>query len=268
MNLSYKFGFIGAGNMGFAMMRGLVRTFQPEQICFYERDKKRAEEVAEATGARIMETGCACAASSEYVILAVKPQQLRAAAEEIAPGILERQILISIAPGISIADLKEIFGEHCRVIRAMPNTPALVGEGMSGVCYEEALFSEEERETIRRFFESFGKMALIEERLINAVVCVSGSSPAYVYLFLEALADSGVKYGLSRSLAYEMAAQAVLGSAKMLMETGEHPGRLKDQVCSPGGTTIAAVGALEEYGLRNAVMKGCDACFEKCGNIR
>lgn len=268
MDLSYKFGFIGAGNMGFAMMRGLARAFQPKEICFYERDKKRAGQVAAETGAVMAESGLACAASSEYVILAVKPQQLRAAAEEIKKGISGRQILISIAPGISIADLKEIFGGHCRVVRAMPNTPALAGEGMSGVCYDEALFSDEEKETIRRFFESFGRMALVEERLINAVVCVSGSSPAYVYLFLEALADSGVKYGLPRSLAYEMAAQAVLGSARMLMETGEHPGRLKDQVCSPGGTTIAAVEALEEYGLRNAVMKACDACFEKCGNIR
>ena len=268
MGLSYKFGFIGAGNMGFAMMQGLARAFQPEQICFYERELNRAKKAAEATGAAAADSGLACASSSEYVILAVKPQQLRAAAEEIREGISRRQILISIAPGISIEDLKGIFGEEKRVVRAMPNTPALVGEGMSGVCYDERLFSQEEQETIRRFFESFGRMALVEERLIHAVVCVSGSSPAYVYLFLEALADSGVKYGLPRDLAYEMAAQAVLGSARMLMETGEHPGRLKDQVCSPGGTTIAAVEALEEHGLRNAVMKGCDACFEKCGNIR
>ena len=108
----------------------------------------------------------------------------------------------------------------------------------------------------------------MDEKLINAVVCVSGRSPAYVYLFLEALADSGVKYGLPRKMAYEMAAQAVLGSAKMLLETGQHPGALKDQVCSPGGTTIEAVAALEENGFRNAVMKGCDACYAKCENIR
>ncbi len=268
MEYTYKFGFIGAGNMGFAIMKGLVRTFEPGQVAFYEKNQKRAEDVAAATGAKAAKSGAILAASSEYVILAVKPQQLRAAAEEIRNGISGRQILISIVPGVTIHDLKGIFGQDCRVVRAMPNTPALVGEGMSGVCYEETLFSEEERETIRRFFESFGKMALVEEKLINAVVCVSGSSPAYVYMFLEALADSGVKYGLSRDLAYEMAAQAVLGSAKMMLETKEHPGRLKDQVCSPGGTTIAAVAALEEHGLRNAVMKGCDACYGKCENIR
>ena len=268
MGFSYQFGFIGAGNMGFAIMKGLLKDFLAERITFYERDAQRAKEVAEAAGITAAESSLLCAQSSEYVILAVKPQQLKAAAAEIREGISKEQILVSIAPGVSIADLKGLFGADCRVVRAMPNTPALVGEGMSGVCYGPSLFNEEEQETIRRFFGSFGRMVLVEEKLIDAVVCVSGSSPAYVYMFLEALADSGVRYGLTRNMAYELAARAVLGSAKMLLETGEHPGCLKDQVCSPGGTTIAAVAALEEHGLRNAVMKACDACYAKCGNIR
>ncbi|MCI9162318.1 MAG: pyrroline-5-carboxylate reductase [Lachnospiraceae bacterium] len=253
--------------MGFAIMKGLLKKFEAEQVTFYEKNIQRAGDVAAATGVVLAADSLACASSSEYVILAVKPQHLRQAVAEIAGGISAGQILISIAPGISVADLKGMLGTGCRVVRAMPNTPALVGEGMTGVCYDPALFSGEEQHTIRRFFESFGKMAFVEEKLIDAVVCVSGSSPAYVYMFMEALADSGVKYGLPRDMAYEMAAQAVLGSARMLLETGEHPGRLKDQVCSPGGTTIAAVAALEEHGLRSAVMKACDACYAKCGNI-
>lgn len=268
MKFQYTFGFIGAGNMGFAIMKGLLKTFSPEKITFYEKNPERAGDVAAATGAVSADTGLACASSSRYVILAVKPQQLGKAAEDICKGVSGEQILISIAPGVSVADLKGFFGEDIRVVRAMPNTPALVGEGISGVCYDETVFSQEEQVMIRSFFESFGRMVLVEEKLINAVVCVSGSSPAYVYMFMEALADSGVKYGLPRNVAYDLAAQAVLGSAKMLLETGEHPGKLKDQVCSPGGTTIAAVEALEEYGLRNAVMKACDACYAKCGNIR
>ena len=264
----YKFGFIGAGNMGFAIMKGLVQSFQPEDIIFYEKNEQRAEDVAAAIGAKKADSGFACADSSWFVVLAVKPQQLGAAVKEIRNGITGKQVLISIAPGVTMEDLKEYFGQDCRVVRAMPNTPALVGEGMTGVCYDPERFSKEEQECIKDFFESFGKMALEDEKLINAVVFVSGSSPAYVYLFLEALADSGVKYGLPRKMAYEMAAQAVLGSAKMLLETGQHPGALKDQVCSPGGTTIEAVAALEENGFRNAVMKGCDACYAKCENIR
>lgn len=268
MGFAYQFGFIGAGNMGFAIMKGLLKVFAAESVTFYEKDMQRAKEVSAATGAVLAESGFACASSSKYVILAVKPQHLQTAVAEIAGGISAGQVFISIAPGISAADLKGMLGASCRVIRAMPNTPALVGEGMTGVCYDPALFSGGEQETIRSLFESFGKMALVDEKLIDAVVCVSGSSPAYVYMFMEALADSGVKYGLPRDMAYEMAAQAVLGSAKMLLKTGEHPGRLKDQVCSPGGTTIAAVAALEEHGLRSAVMKACDACYAKCKNIR
>lgn len=268
MEFRYQFGFIGAGNMGFAIMKGLLKTFSPGNITFYEKDPERAGDVAASTAVVAADSALACASSSQYVILAVKPQQLGKVAEAIGRRITKEQILISIAPGVSVADLKGFFGEDTRVVRAMPNTPALVGEGVSGVCYDEASFSKEEQATIRCFFESFGRMVLVEEKLINAVVCVSGSSPAYVYMFMEALADSGVKYGLPRNVAYDLAAQAVLGSAKMLLETGAHPGKLKDQVCSPGGTTIAAVAALEEHGLRNAVMKACDACYAKCENIR
>ena len=150
----------------------------------------------------------------------------------------------------------------------MPNTPALVGEGMSGICYDEKLFTIAEREVIGKIFDSFGKYIVLPEKLMNTVVCASGSSPAYVYMFIEALADSAVKYGMPRADAYKMVAQTVLGSAKMVLETGMHPGVLKDQVCSPGGTTIAGVAALEENGFRNSIIKATDACYDKCTNIK
>ena len=150
----------------------------------------------------------------------------------------------------------------------MPNTPALLGEGMTGVTYDRGLFTEEEEQEIRAFFQSFGRMEYVEERLMSAVVCASGSSPAYVYMFIEALADSAVRYGLPRDKAYEFAAQTVKGAAEMVLQTGKHPGELKDMVCSPAGTTIAGVAALEEYGFRNAVLKANEACYEKCEAIK
>ena len=265
---SYRFGFIGMGNMGFAILKGLLGQFSSEELTFHERNAEHMEDVAARTGVVFSADNASCARGSEYVVLAVKPQQLQAVVEEIRDAVTEKQTVISIAPGITIADLHAWFGKKCRIVRAMPNTPALVGEGMTGVCYDASLFTEDEQQLIHTFFASFGRMVLVEEKLINAVVCASGSSPAYVYMFIEALADSAVKYGMPRAIAYELVAQTVLGSAKMVLATGEHPGKLKDQVCSPGGTTIAGVSALEEYGMRNALIKATDACYEKCTRIK
>ncbi len=150
----------------------------------------------------------------------------------------------------------------------MPNTPALLGEGMTGVSFDASLFSFSEKEMIEKIFKSFGKYAVVEEKLMSAVTCAVGSSPAYVYMFIESLADSVVKYGIPRQSALEMAAQTVLGAAKMVLETKKHPAELKDAVCSPGGTTIAGVAALEEYGFRNSIIKATDACYEKAENIK
>lgn len=264
----YQFGFIGMGNMGFAILKGLLKCYNPDDITFSARNKEKMENVAARTGVEFAAGNSACAASAKYVVLAVKPQQFDTVIAGIRDAVTEEQVVISIAPGISIEGLQEKFGKKVRVVRAMPNTPALVGEGMTGVCYDPEFFTDEEQETVRKFFTSFGRMELVDEKLINAVVCASGSSPAYVYMFIEALADSVVKYGLPRALAYEMVAQTVLGSARMVLETGEHPGRLKDQVCSPGGTTIAGVAALEESGMRGAVIRANDACYARCSSIK
>lgn len=260
-------GFIGMGNMGGAMLRGLLKVFEPEEIVFSRKDKEKGRELSEGTRVAFVEDNKECASMVKYLILAVKPQYFREVLEEIRPVLGEEQILISIAAGISIEKIKKDIGKKVRVIRAMPNTPALLGEGMTGVCYDTSDYTEGERAVIRHIFESFGRMEIVNEELMNAVICVSGSSPAYVYLFIEALADGAVKYGIPRQKAYEMAAQTVLGAAKMVLETKEHPGVLKDRVCSPSGTTIAGVAALEEHGFRNAVLKACDSCYKKAEDM-
>lgn len=267
-DFKYKYGFIGMGNMGYAILKGLLSANRPETLTFSEPDRDKAEDISASTGVGAAKDNQSCAAASGYVILAVKPQQLNLVIEEIRPVITERHTIISIAPGVSIDELKAKFSKPCRIVRSMPNTPALVGEGMTGICYDDKDFASDELETIHAFFHSFGKLIRVDEKLMNAVVCASGSSPAYVYMFIEAMADSVVQYGLPRQAAYEMVAQTVLGSARMVLESGEHPGRLKDMVCSPGGTTITAVAALEEHGLRNALIKASDACYAKCSQIK
>lgn len=259
-----KIGFIGMGNMGQAILKGLLRAGTPTQeLLFTAAHEEKMEQVTRETGVAHAASNAACAQWAQYLILAVKPQYFDAVFAEITPGLREGQVVISLAPGLAAASLQERMGGKVRVVRAMPNTPALLGEGMTGVACGAAGLSEEEQEEIVHIFSSCGRVALVEERQMDAVGCVSGCSPAFVYMFIEALADAGVKYGLPRRTAYEMAAQAVAGSAKMVLETGKHPGQLKDEVCSPGGTTIAGVSALEEFGLRNAVIKAADAAFEK-----
>lgn len=263
-----KIGFIGMGNMGYAILKGLLKEYRKEDIVFTDVDRKKMEQVTEETGVPHAGSNAECANQCKYLVLAVKPQYYDAVLKNIVNIVTPQHIIISIAPSVTIDQLKLKLGVEKRIVRAMPNTPALVGEGMTGVCYDPTLYSEAEKEIISSFFISFGRMKLVEERQMNAVVCVSGSSPAFVYLFIEALADSGVKYGLSRADAYEMAAQTVYGSAKMVLETGLHPGVLKDQVCSPGGTTIEGVSALEEYGFRNSIIKAADACYDKCERMK
>ena len=226
------------------------------------------ERVTEQTGVPHAASNADCAAQVKYLLLAVKPQYFDAVFSEIRDVVTPEQVVISLAPGVTISNITERLGGNVRVVRAMPNTPAMLGEGMTGISCGEGSCTEEEKETVRDIFSSCGRVEMVEERLMDAVGCVSGSSPAFVYMFIEALADGGVKYGLPRKTAYAMAAQTVLGSAKMILETGKHPGQLKDEVCSPGGTTIAGVSALEEHGLRNAVIKAADACYEKTQSMK
>lgn len=256
-------GFIGAGNMGYAMLKGASSVFGATELTYTDVNVERLKEIEAETKIKYAENNIALVEQCQYIVLAVKPQFLSAVIEEIRGIITKEKVVIAIAPGIAIDYYKKELGSEIKVVRAMPNTPALVNEGMSGICFSEDHFSQEEKKVVFDFFDSFGKYEVVSENLMDAVVCVSGSSPAYVYMFIEALADSAVKYGIPRDKAYTFAAQTVLGSAKMVLETKEHPGKLKDQVCSPGGTTIAAVSALEECGFRNAIIKAADQCYEK-----
>ena len=201
-----KFGFIGMGNMGYAMLKGLLSVYTPSDIIFTCPDLEKCKRISQETGVRYAESNAECANNAQYVVLAVKPQVYNVVLKNINNVIREDSVVISIAPGISIDNIKSQLGINARVVRAMPNTPALVGEGMTGVAYDKENFSFEEREVIDSFFNSFGKVVYVSENQMNAIVCASGSSPAYVYMFIEALADSAVKYGIKREDAYKLVA--------------------------------------------------------------
>ena len=262
------FGFIGMGNMGNAMLNGLLKEVPAHAIRFTDASEVVRVNVSEKTGVSSLPTNIELANSVKYIILAVKPQCYDEVIKNIRNVVTNEKVIISLAPGITIEDIKSKFDNDVRVVRCMPNTPALIGEGMTGVAYDSRLFDVEEIDTIAHFFNSFGKFRIVDEKLLNTVTCVSGSSPAYVYMFIEALADSAVKYGMSRNDAIEFAAMTVKGAADMVLSTGEHPAILKDRVCSPGGTTIAGVAALEKNGFRNAIISATDKCYEKCTGIK
>jgi len=202
------------------------------------------------------------AEKADILILSVKPQFYEEVINGIKDAVRDEVIIITIAPGKTLSWTEEKFGRKLKVIRMMPNTPALVKEGMIGLCANDRV-TEKELDTVRELCSGFAKTEVIPENLMDVVTAVSGSSPAYVFMFIEAMADAAVAGGMPRDKAYTFAAQAVLGSAKMVLETGKHPGELKDMVCSPAGTTIQAVRVLEEKGFRSAVIE----CMEKCLEI-
>ncbi|NDL66284.1 pyrroline-5-carboxylate reductase [Anaerotalea alkaliphila] len=258
-------GFIGAGNMGAAMMQGAKKVFG-DGILFTDISRNRMEELQDQLGLPFVLSNQECVDQASYVVLAIKPQYYGEALEGIRPR--KGQVFISIAPGISISKVKALLGGDVRVVRAMPNTPALLGEGMSAISFSEDPYQEEERDTVRRLFDSFGKTLTVPESQMDMVVPLSGSSPAYVYMLIEAMADAGVLTGMPRKDAYMLAAQSVVGAARMVLETGRHPGALKDDVCSPGGTTIEAVKVLEAKGFRSAIIEAMEACWKKAKSFQ
>lgn len=259
-----KIGFIGCGNMATAMIQGILnsKTASHEEVTASAKTEQTRSRIRDGLGIVAAESNREVVRFADVIFLAVKPQYLEEVLAGIADSVTGEKIFVSIAPGKTIAWLQERLGAQTKVIRTMPNTPAMVGEGMTALCRSEQV-SDEELFEVRRLCDSFGKSEEVPESLMDAVVGVSGSSPAYVFLFLEAMADAAVADGMPRQQAYRFAAQAVLGSAKLMLETGEHPGVLKDMVCSPGGTTIEAVRVLEEKGLRSAVMEAQRACVKK-----
>lgn len=258
-----KLGFIGTGNMASAIMGGIIKNqiIPANEIIGADVMEAGRERVKEQFGIHVTADNHEVVKSSDVVILSVKPQFYAEVIAEIKDDVREDQIIITIAPGKTLAWLKEQFGKNVKIVRTMPNTPALVGEGMTAACPNEYM-TEDEITYVRTLLESFGRVEIIPERLMDVVVSVSGSSPAYVFMFIEAMADAAVSGGMPRAQAYQFAAQAVLGSAKMVLETGKHPGELKDMVCSPAGTTIEAVRVLEEKGFRSSVIEAMKTCEE------
>ena len=263
-----KLGFIGCGNMAKAMMGGIIASeiLKPDEIIASDGYQPSLDSAKADLKINVTLDNKEVAAESEVVVLAVKPQFYGAVIEEIKDVVKESTIIVTIAPGQTLARLQEQFGKAVKIVRCMPNTPAMVTEGMTAAVKND-LVTDEEIKYVASLLEGFGKCAVVQEYMMDAVVSVSGSSPAYVYMFIEALADGAVREGMSRDLAYKFAAQAVYGSAKMVLETGMHPGALKDMVCSPAGTTIEAVRVLEEKGFRSAVMEAMKACADKARSM-
>ncbi len=262
-----KIGFIGGGNMAGAILRGVLSAnlCQADEVCICDKNPEQLKQYSVKTSTQNQD-----ALMGDYVILAVKPYILPAVLEEIAAlpkDMVLDKVFVSIAAGVTTQSIRSSLGFDAKIIRVMPNTPAAVGEGMTVVAAKEDNVTEAEFSGALSIFNAIGKIEVLPESMINTVTGVSGSSPAYVFMLIEAMADAGVSGGLSRESAYRLAAQSVLGSAKMVLETGLHPGELKDMVCSPRGTTIEAVAELEKRGFRAAVIEAIKACNDKANNI-
>ena len=260
-------GFIGCGNMATAMLGGILKNnlVPKENLMASDKSEQAMEKIRRDMGIATADN-CRVAESADVLVLAVKPVYMEEVIEEIADAVRPETIVVTLAPGKTLKWLDATFGRPTKLVRTMPNTPALVGEGMTAICPNEFV-QPEELEQVARIFRSFGKAQVVSETMIDVVTGISGSSPAYVFLFIEAMADAAVAEGMPRAQAYEFASQAVLGSAKMVLETGKHPGELKDMVCSPGGTTIEGVRVLEEKGLRSAVFEATRACVKKAREL-
>lgn len=263
-----KIGFIGLGNMATAMMGGIIESglCDAKDIIGSDALKESMKKASENLSITCADDNKKVASSADILVLAVKPQIYPNVISEIKDAVNEKQTIISIAPGKTLSYLENSFGRKLKFVRCMPNTPALVKEGCTGVCRNENV-TDEEFDTVLKLLNGFGKAYPVNEHQMDAVVAVSGSSPAYVFILIEAMADAAVAEGLPRSQAYEFAAQAVLGSAKMVLETGKHPAELKDMVCSPAGTTIEAVRVLEDKGFRSAVIEAMKTCADKSRNL-
>lgn len=263
-----RVGFIGCGNMGQAMLVGMLESgkVSADDIVIFDKMIVTKELLGKKYGVCLAESNTEVIAASDVIFLAIKPQYFEEVLEEIKDSVNDGKILVSIAPGKTLSWLEGQLGKMCKIVRIMPNTPALVKEGMTGIC-PNAFVTAEEVEIVCNLCSGFSKTEIVTENLMDVVTAVSGSSPAYVFMFIEAMADAAVEGGMPRAQAYTFAAQAVLGSAKMVLETDMHPGQLKDMVCSPAGTTIQAVRVLEEHGMRAAVMDAMKACLDKSRNM-
>ena len=259
-----KIGFIGTGNMGGAIIKGYLSSgaVTSSQIIAYDKDADKLATLVRKTGVGIARDIQELVFSSEIVILAVKPQNYDEALIEVANAIKGGQIVVTMAAGVSMSYIESFLGSSSKVIRIMPNTPALVSEGMTAICHNNNV-SISEFEKVMEIFWSVGKTASVDESLMDTVVGVSGSSPAYVFMFIDAMAKCAVQNGMKEEDARVFAAQSVLGAAKMVLETAEDPVILRRNVCSPGGATIEAVEVFQKLGLEDVIMQGMQAAIDK-----
>jgi pyrroline-5-carboxylate reductase len=261
--LSHNIAFVGGGQMAEALIGGLLsaKLCEPDQIWAADPVASRLDHLKKEYGVQVGAHNRQAVAWADVVVLAVKPQILDAVLAEVGTE-LGKALVVSLVAGVTIQRIADACGLHTRVIRTMPNTPAMVHEGMTAMAMGRGVADEDVR-CVRQMFESVGKVVPVEERLMDAVTGLSGSGPAYVFLAIEALTDGGVKMGLSRETAALLAAQTVLGAARMVLDTGQHPARLKDQVASPGGTTIAGLHQLEQGGLRGTLIDAVEAATKR-----
>ena len=259
-----KIGFIGTGNMGSSIIKGILSSKfeENENINIFDLDKDKVNNLVKEYGINAVNSEKELAKNCDIIVLSVKPHIIPIVLKNLSGNVKKDTIILTIAAGISISVIENALGEDKKVVRTMPNTPAQVLSGMTAVTFNKNI-ENSEKEIIFKLLNSFGKSVEIEEKLMHAYTGISGSLPAYVYMFMEALADGGVLCGMPRNKAYEIVAQTVAGSAKMLLETGKHPGQLKDEVCSPAGTTIEAVRVLENGNFRGNVIEAVVACTEK-----
>ncbi|MGQ0504834.1 MAG: pyrroline-5-carboxylate reductase [Myxococcaceae bacterium] len=263
-----KIAFLGTGNMAEALVKGLLRagTSRADDLLCTVRRGERSAELKTRYGLTASTDNVAATTAADVVVLSVKPQALNKLLSQVAPAIDHRKLVISVAAGVPIAALERQLGAGARIVRAMPNTPALVGAGASALSGGEHA-TDADLALAAALFQSVGTTTLLEEGLLDAVTGLSGSGPAYIFLIIEALSDAGVKVGLPRYTALALAAQTVLGSAKLLIETGTHPGSLKDQVTSPGGTAIAGLHTLEAGGLRTTLINAVEAATRRAKEL-
>ncbi len=259
-----RIGFIGAGNMAKAMIGGMISSglILPDNIIASSKTQETLDNMKTEFKINTSLDNRKVSEISDYLVLAVKPYMYDSILKEIKNSINQDAVIIVIAAGINIEYIQRNLGHNQMVVKAMPNTPALIGEGMTALSFGNKINSERRQDVID-LFESFGKVEELDEGLMDAYTAIAGSSPAYVYMMIEAMADAGVLGGIPRKKAYKMASQAALGAAKMVLDTGIHPGELKDNVCSPGGTTIEAVAKLEETGFRTSIIEAMRVCEKK-----
>src|SRR5512146_284015 len=264
MSLGKKIAFLGSGNMAEALVKGLLSagTATAGEIVCAEPRAERREELRARHGVAVTAGNVEAVRQAQILVLSVKPQVMDALLDEIAEAVDHSKLVISIAAGVPIAAIARRLGAGSRIVRTMPNTPALVGEGATALARGPHATEADLGQAVA-LFEAVGTAVVVDEHLLDAVTGLSGSGPAFVFLAIEALADGGVKMGLPRHVAMALAAHTVMGAAQLVLETGEHPGKLKDQVTSPGGTTIAGVHALEAAGFRAALIAAVEAAARR-----